>query len=148
MGKDYPSSEPSALPTVTLSLSLYILIIHSAYTVIRMPKTPRMFRLNLELYDQFKSLASKNGYTVTRALEKFMNVCVENGVLSFPAQAAAEDDLEAEAKIMLAWLSKGRHWYRFGSNEEFSVQGRLLQLLPQIRDQALKKQIEENLKTV
>ena len=116
--------------------------------MICVPKTPRMFRLNLELYGQFKDLASKSGYTVTRALEKFMSLCIENGALSFPVQANAKGDFEAEAKIMLAWLEKKRYWYSLASEEkEFSVQGRLLQLLPLIQDQALKKQIEESLKT-
>ncbi|MGA2308583.1 MAG: hypothetical protein ABSG57_03415 [Candidatus Bathyarchaeia archaeon] len=132
---------------VFFSESLYVLHIHFAYTVVDMPKSGRMFRLNLELYNRFKDLASGSGYTVTRALEKFMSSCVENEVLSFPSPVAAEGDLEAEVRIMLAWLKKGQHWYCFESGEkEFSVEGRLLQLLPRIRDRALKEQIEVSLK--
>jgi len=129
------------------SESLYVLHIRFVYTVVDMPKSGRMFRLNLELYNRFKDLASGSGYTVTRALEKFMSSCVENEVLSFPSPVAAEGDIEAEVRIMLAWLKKGQHWYSFESGEkEFSVEGRLLQLLPRIRDRALKEQIEVNLK--
>ena len=112
-----------------------------------MPKTSKTFRLNLELYGRFKDLASKSGCTVTGAFEKFMSSCVENGLLSFPCSVAAEGDVEAEARVMLAWLKKGQHWYSPGSGEEeFSVEGRLLQLLPRVRDQALKEKIEESLK--
>jgi hypothetical protein len=75
-----------------------------------------------------------------------MSSCVEDGVVSFPTAVAA-GDVEAEARVMLAWLKKGRHWYSPESGEqEFSVEGRLLQLLPRVRDQALKETIEESLK--
>ena len=112
-----------------------------------MPKTSKLFRFNSELYGQFKDLVSKSGYTLTGAFEKFMSSCVENGVLSFPRSVVAEGDVEAEARVMLAWLKKGQHWYSPESGEEeFSVEGRLLQLLPRVRDQALKERIEESLK--
>lgn len=111
-----------------------------------MPKTPKLFKFNSELYSRFKDLVSKSGYTITGAFEKFMSSCVEDGVLSFPSSAAA-GDVEAEVRVMLAWLKKGQHWYSPESGEkEFSVEGRLLQLLPRIRDQALKETIEESLK--
>jgi hypothetical protein len=106
----------------------------------------KTFRFDLELYGRFKDLASKSPYTVTGAFEKFMSSCVETGVLSFPRSAAA-GDVEAEARVMLAWLKKDRHWYSPQSGEEeFSVEGRLLHLLPRVRDQALKGTIEESLK--
>jgi len=111
-----------------------------------LPKTLKTFRLDLELYGRFKDLASKSGCTVTGAFEKFMGSCVENGVLSFPRSVSAKD-VEAEARVMLAWLKKGQHWYNPESGEEeFSVEGRLLHLLPKVRDQALKEKIEESLK--
>jgi len=112
------------------------------------PKRPRMFRLNPELYERFKSLVGVSGYTVTGALEKFMGCCVENGALQFPGRAADEEGLEAEARIMLALMAQRRYWYHLRSEEEnLSVEGRLLQLLQKISDSTLKKQIEETLKT-
>jgi hypothetical protein len=91
-------------------------------------------------------LVSKSSYTITGAFEKFMSSCVEDGVVSFPSSAGA-GDVEAEARVMLVWLKKGQHWYSPESGEdEFSVEGRLLQLLPRVRDQALKEKIEESLK--
>jgi hypothetical protein len=106
-----------------------------------------LFRFNSEVYGRFKDLVSKSGYTLTGAFEEFMSSCVESGVLSFPRSVAAEGDVEAEARVMLAWLKKGQHWYSPESGEEeCSVEGRLLQLLPRVRDQALKEKIEESLK--
>jgi hypothetical protein len=111
-----------------------------------LPKKPKLFKFNSELYGRFKDLVSKTGFTVTGAFEKFMSSCVDNGVLSFPSSVAA-GDVEAEARVMLAWLKRGQHWYSPESGEEeFSVEGRLLQLLPRVRDQALKEKIEESLK--
>jgi hypothetical protein len=112
-----------------------------------LPKRSKLFRFNSELYSRFKDLVSKSPYTVTGAFEKFMGLCVEEGVLSFPSSVTAEGDVEAEARVMLAWLKKGKHWYSPESGEEeFSVEGRLLQLLPRVRDQALKEKIEESVK--
>ena len=86
-----------------------------------MPKTPKLFKFNSELYTRFKDLVSKSPYTITGVFEKFMSSCVEDGVLSFPSSAAA-GDVEAEARVMLAWLKKGKHWYSPESGEdEFSV---------------------------
>jgi hypothetical protein len=111
------------------------------------PKTLKTFRCDLELYGRFKDLVSKSGYTVTGAIEKFMSSCVEKGVLTFPSSITAED-VEAEARVMLAWLKRDQHWYSPGSGQEqFSVEGRLLQLLPRVRDSALKEKVEESLIT-
>ena len=106
-----------------------------------------MFRLNPDLYGRFKSLVGASGYTVTGAIEKFMGCCVENGALQFPGRVADEDGLEAEARVMLAFVAQRRFWYHLRSEgENLSVEGRLLQLLQRISDSALKKQIEEALK--
>ena len=112
-----------------------------------MVKRVKTFWLDIELYGRFKDLARGSGYSVTGAFEKFMGACVENGVLSFPGPVGAGGDVEAEARVMLAWIKKGQHWYSFESGEkEFSVEGRLLQLLPLVRDRTLKEQMEESLK--
>jgi len=74
-----------------------------------------------------------------------MSCCVENGVLAFPGAPKTEDS-EVEARIMLDWLKKGRLWYVKDSEEELSISGRLLTLLPQLHDANLKKEIEEELK--
>jgi len=46
-----------------------------------MPKARKGFRFNPQLYEDFKDLASKNGYTETATLEKFrtdaVNTCTE-----------------------------------------------------------------------
>jgi hypothetical protein len=110
-----------------------------------MAKTPKMFRFTNDVYTKFKELAGQSGYTATAAFEKFMNCCVQNGALAFPAAAKAED-VEAEGRIMLDWLRKGKYWFYLKSEEQASVTARLLQLLPQVRDVQLKTEIEEQLK--
>ena len=108
-----------------------------------MPKVRKGFRFNPQLYQDFKGLASKNGYTVTSALEKFMADAVKFG-LAFPSSQNAA--AEAEARVMLAWLKEGKYWVNLGGKEETSTRGRLLQLLPNIENAELRKDIEENLK--
>jgi hypothetical protein len=91
----------------------------------------------------FKDLASKNGYTVTGALERFMADAVEFGLV-FPS--AKDEAAEAEARVMLSWLKEGKYWVNLGGKEETSTRGRLLQLLPKVEDAELRVEIEENLK--
>ena len=107
-----------------------------------MAKAFRSFRFKLQVYANFKELASKNGYTVTAALEKFMSSAVEHG-LEFPSPKT--EDAEAEAKIMLSWLKQGRYWYRT-TKEEVSIAGRLLELLPKIANAEMRTKIEATLK--
>ena len=108
-----------------------------------MPKTFKGFRFNAQLYEGFKSLAAKNGYTVTAAFEKFMSSAIEYG-LSFPSPVKVEN-AEAEARVMLAWLKAGRYWVNLGSGET-STRGRLLFLLPNVENDDLRVDIEETLK--
>ena len=49
-----------------------------------MPKARKGFRFNPQVYEDFSDLASKNGYTVTAALEKFMGDAVKFGLV-FPS---------------------------------------------------------------
>jgi len=74
-----------------------------------------------------------------------MACCVEGGVLAFP-EAPKVEDVEVEARILLDWLGKGEYWYRGECGEEVSIQGRLLALLPKVRDVDLKRMVEEGLK--
>jgi hypothetical protein len=106
-------------------------------------KINKTFRLNPQVYADFKDLASKSGYTATGALEKFMADAVKFGLVFPSAKNAAA---EAEARVMLAWLKEGKYWVSLGGKEETSTRGRLLQLLPKIEDADLRKDIEENLK--
>jgi len=109
-----------------------------------LPKPLKSFRFNPQVYDNFRQLASKNGYTATAALEKFMKTALEYGLV-FPSAAKAED-VEVEARVLLAWLRQGRYWYKFTQEQNFSTTGRLLQLLPKIESTDLKLEVEEALK--
>jgi hypothetical protein len=108
-----------------------------------MPKARKGFRFNPELYEDFKDLASKNGYTATGALEKFMADAVKFGLVFPSSQNAA---VEAEGRVMLAWLKGGKYWVNLGDRAETSTRGRLIQLLPKIEDADLRRDIEETLK--
>jgi hypothetical protein len=50
--------------------------------------------------------------------------------------------------VLLTWLRKNQYWYSKGNEDEgeYSVTGRLLQLLPHVADSSLRKAIEEELK--
>ena len=108
------------------------------------PKKLKGFRFNAQLYEGFKTLAAKKGYTVTAAFEKFMTSAIEYG-LSFPSPIKTEN-VEAEARIMLTWLKEGRYWVNLGGGEETSTRGRLLLLLPNVENADLRVDIEETLK--
>src|SRR5271169_7185010 len=88
---------------------IYVLLM---YLYIRvgenLAKPHKSFRFDPKVFDNFRELALKNGYTATAALEKFMTLAVEHGLM-FPA-AVKTENVEAEARIMLAWLKEGRYW--------------------------------------
>jgi hypothetical protein len=109
-----------------------------------LPKPLKSFRFNPQIYDAFRQLSSRNGYTVTAALEKFMETALQHGLV-FPSPTKIED-AEAEARILLTWLKQGQYWYYLTEEESISTAGRLLQLLPKIRGADLKVEIEEALK--
>ena len=62
-------------------------------------KSGKAFRFDPQIYADFKGLASKSGYTMTSALEKFMADAGKFGLV-FPS--AKEEAAEAEARGMLA----------------------------------------------
>ena len=108
-----------------------------------MARPVRTFRFDLNIYTGLKELASKNGYTVTGALERFMADAVKFGLVFPSSQNAA---VEAEARVMLAWLREGKYWVSLGGKEETSTRGRLLQLLSKVENAELRVEIEETLK--
>jgi hypothetical protein len=107
-------------------------------------KPHKSFRFDPQVFDNFRKLALKNGYTATAALEKFMNLAIDHGLV-FPA-AVKTENVEAEARIMLAWLKEGRYWVTLSGREETSTRGRLLLLLLNVEDVNLRVDIEETLK--
>jgi len=110
-----------------------------------MGKKLKAFRFHPDVYSSFKKVAGQGGYSMTAALEKFMEICVREDSLVCPGPVKAED-AERESRIMLAWLKQKKYWYDQKGEEELSVVGRLLELLPKVKDPSLKDQIEEELK--
>ena len=109
-----------------------------------MGKVFKGFRFDPELYGGFKGLASAGGCTVTGAFERFMNCCVEAGVLVFAERAV--EGFEAEARVLVDWLRKGKRFYRGEGGEEVNISGRLVWLLPRVRGAGLRGEMEEELK--
>jgi hypothetical protein len=93
-------------------------------------KVFRGFRFDDVVYDGFCSLASKKGYTATAALERYMGDCVGLDMLFFAERRV--EGFEAEARVLVDWLGKGKLFYRGADGEELNVSGRLLWLLPRV----------------
>ena len=123
---------------------LYGLFIRFVYTGDCVVKVFRGFRFNLELYAGFKRVACAGGCTVTGAFERFMSCCVEGGGLVFPEGGTV--GFEAEARVLVDWLGKGKRSYRGEGGVEVNVAGRLVWLLPKVRDAALRGEMEAQLK--
>ena len=106
-----------------------------------MAKLFKGFRFEPELYERFKRVA---GFTVTGAFERFMGLCVEGGVLFFPDLGTS--GYETEARVLVDWLRKGKRFYRGEGGVEVNIAGRLVWLLPKVRDAKLRDELEETLK--
>ncbi len=102
------------------------------------------FRFEPSLYERFCKIAYGANFTATGAFEAFMADCVEaNGLVFLERQTL---DFEAEARVLVDWLCKGKHLYRLEDGSEVNIQGRLLYLLSKVQDKALRGQIEDTLK--
>ena len=73
-----------------------------------MGKPLKAFRFPTDVYNQFKKVTSRAGYTATGAFTRFMEICVHRDELVFPETAG---DHEAEARILLSWLRNNQYWY-------------------------------------
>jgi len=105
------------------------------------------FRFNRELYAKFKEVAERSNLMVTEAFERFMTACVAAGEVRFPepsTPAIIKDEVETEARVLMAWLQNGQYWYKL-NGKNVDVQGRLLQLLPKIQDTVLKSAVAKAL---
>jgi hypothetical protein len=123
---------------------LYGLFIRFVYTGGCVVKVFRGFRFDVELYAGFKRVACAGGCTVTGAFERFMSCCVEGGGLVFPDRGT--EGFEAEVRVLVDWLGKGRRFYRGEGGVEVNISGRLVWLLPKVRDAKLRGELEETLK--
>ncbi len=73
-----------------------------------------------------------------------MICCVTDGGLFFPKKETV--GFEAEARVLVDWLEKGKHFYRSAEGEEINISGRLIGLLSKVSDAALRLRMEEALK--
>jgi hypothetical protein len=119
---------------------LYILFIQAVV----LAKVFKGFRFDVQLYSDFKGVASAGGCTVTGAFERFMSGCVEGGLLVFPERNI--EGFEVEARVLVDWLRKGKRFYRGEGGVEVNVAGRLVWLLLKVRDSELRSEMEEVLK--
>jgi hypothetical protein len=112
-----------------------------------MVKVFKGFRFDPLLYEGFKAVAEKSGVMVTEAIEKFMKSCIEAGAVKFPEMKSNRSGFEAEARVLLTWLRKGQTSYWVSEEGgEISIHARLLQMLTQVEDDSLRREIEDELK--
>jgi hypothetical protein len=81
-------------------------------------------------YEGFRMVCRKSGVGVTEAFERFMACCIEADKLVYGERAVAA--VEAEARVLVDWLGKGKMFYRGPQGEELNVAGRLFWLLPRV----------------
>ena len=69
---------------------------------------------------------------------------MDGAALVFPERDVA--GFEAEARVLLDWLGKGKRFYRGEGNEEVNVAGRLVWLLTKVQNSELRSNMEDFLK--
>jgi hypothetical protein len=110
----------------------------------KLAKIFRGFRFETQLYSDFQSVSSAAGLTATCAFERFMIACVERKLLVFPEMSV--EGFEAEARVLVDWLSKGKRFYRSENGTEVNISGHLIELLLKVHDSKLRTEMEEILK--
>jgi hypothetical protein len=122
------------------------LFIHFVYTgVCVLAKVFKGFRFDAQLYSDFKNVASAGGCTATGTFERFMSICVEEGLLVFHERDI--EGFEVEARVLVDWLGKGKRFYRGEGGVEVNIAGRLVGLLLKVRDSELRGEMEKALKS-
>jgi hypothetical protein len=102
------------------------------------------FRFDSALSENFRKLSQANKMPMTQALERFMHCCVDFGALVFPDKGV--EGFEAEARVLVDWLGKGKRLYRDASGREINISGRLVWLLSKVSDANLRRGMEEALR--
>jgi hypothetical protein len=103
------------------------------------------FRFETKLYNDFQNVASAAGCTTTGSFERFMNACVERKLLVFPEMNT--ESFEAESRVLVDWLHKGKRFYRNENGTEINIAGRLFELLLKVHDSKLRVEMEDILKS-
>lgn len=110
------------------------------------------YRVGVWTLDRFREICAEGGLRPSQAVERFMELAVEKGSVKELLDAAERgwaDQAarnEVKARVLLAWLEKGKYWYGGESDEEFSVKGQLYDMLGRIWNKELLERIEAALK--
>ncbi len=78
-----------------------------------MPKKTKAFRFSPQFYESFKELTSKKTAKQRLCLEKFISKFLEYGLVFLSAPKI--ENVEAEARVILAWLKYGKYWLNLGA---------------------------------
>lgn len=101
-------------------------------------------RFKPDFYSEFKKVAKASGYTVTGAYADFMAACIEANKIVIPSQT--QQDYETQARVLMEWLQNGDFFFRSQTGEELSIVGCLFSLIPKLRSESLRSEVEIVLK--
>jgi hypothetical protein len=111
-----------------------------------MVKVFKGFRFDPELYERFKEVADRDRLMVTEAFKRYMRASVDARTVKLPEpKSRGRSGVDAEARVLLAWLRKGQTSYWINEDKEVSIHVQLLQMLTKVEDEALQEETEQQL---
>lgn len=116
-------------------------------------KRPLGWRVDKWTLDKFREICKKDGLRPSQAIERFMELSNEKESIVNLLRAAEKgiegivEANEAKARVLLDWFEKGIYWISSETGKGFYIPSFLLEMLGKIKDEKLRKNVEDTLKS-
>ena len=107
--------------------------------------------VDAQVWDAYRELCDREKLRLAEPIEEYLRVVLKNGspltVLNMmqSLSKARSEGLEDYARVLLNWQRRGQYWVRVTAENEVSVEHLLLNVLKEVPDPQLRKEIREAL---
>jgi heterodisulfide reductase subunit C len=108
-------------------------------------------KIDAQMWDAYRDLCGREKLRLSEPIEEFLRLVLHNGsavaVLNMvrSVTVARPEGSEAYARVLLNWYKNGQLWIRVTDETEAPVEHMLLQVLKDVADPQLRRDIQESL---
>jgi hypothetical protein len=107
--------------------------------------------IDAQVWEAYRGLCSREKLRPSEPIEEYLRVILQNGsaltvlnMIQGMAKARSEG-VEAHARVLLNWYRNKKYWISAADDNDVSVETTLLQVLKEVADPQLRKEIQEAL---
>jgi hypothetical protein len=107
--------------------------------------------IDAQVWEAYRGLCSREKLRPSEPIEEYLRVILQNGsalavlnMVQGMAKARSEG-VEAYARVLLNWYKNKKYWISAADENDVSVETTLLQVLKEVADPQLRKEIQEAL---